>query len=256
MSVSPDGNRMLNSKPAQLEITNTESMEVDGIIPGSSFPDGEMPVQFVIANNGKGVYYNQKADYYFYDYLNKSVEATFRVDGETNLGDVMKIAPDGQYFCIRHIKGIWPNYIAELFKLENGEAVRVWSSENVGFFDFDPATGQFLYFKNGILTRMSVGDLTVKSEITVNEKYFYDIDWNNNEYVSLNEDRNLISIYDLITGELKKEIKTFNFGDNTSNFSSLFIRIKVLFHRRPQAKVHLLKIRRLIAKENILAMHK
>jgi hypothetical protein len=229
MTVSSDGKRILSSKPLQLEVTNAEKMEVADVIPGSSFPDQEMPVQFVIANNGKGVFYNQKADYYFYDYLNKSAEATFRIDGESNLGDNMKMSPDGQYFCIRHIKGIWPNYLTELFKLENGEAALVWSRENTGFFDFEPVNGQLIYFKNGILTRMSPDNMTVISELPVSDEYFFDIDWNNNEYVSLNEERDLISIHDLNTGELKKEVKTYNFADNTSNFGSLFLSNKILF---------------------------
>jgi hypothetical protein len=229
MSVSPDGKKILSSKPLQIELTNAENMEIQDVIPGSLFPDGEMPAQFVIANNGKGVFFNEKADYYFYDYLNKTAEAKFRVDGESNLGDKMKISPDGEYFCTRHIKGIYPNYLTELFKLTDGEAVRVWNSENVGFFDFDPVSGELLYFKTGQLIRMSVDNLAVISEMPVSDEYFYDIDWNNNEYVSLNEERNLISIYDLNTGEVKKTVKTFNFGDNTSNFGSLYFSNKILF---------------------------
>lgn len=229
LSVSPDGKKMLSAKPLQLELTDTKTMEVIDIIPNSSFPGEEMPVQFEIANNGKGVFYNQKADYYFYNFLNKTAEATFRIDGESNLGDKMRISPDGNFFCIRHIKGIWPNYLTELFKLEEGKAVMIWSSCDIGFFDFDPVTGHLLYFKNGSLTRIAPDDLTIISETAVNDKYFYDIDWNNNELVTLNEERDLITIYDLNTGEQKKEVKTFNFGDNNSNYTSLFLSNKILF---------------------------
>ncbi len=229
MSVSPDGKRILSSKPLQIELTDAENMEVTDVIPASSFPDEDMPVQFVIANNGKGVFSNQKADYYFYDYLNKTAQAVFRVDGETNLGDKMKISPDGQYVCVRHIKGIYPNYLTELIKLENGEAVKIWSDSEIDFFDFNPAAGELLYVKNGVLTRMSPDNLTVISEMAVNGYHFFDIDWNNNEYVSLNEERDLISIYNLNSGELKKEVKTFNFGHATSNFTSLYLSNKILF---------------------------
>lgn len=229
LSVSPDGKRMLTSKPGQIEIVNTANMQVAEVIPESTFPEEEMPVQFLLSNNGKGVFYNEKADYYYYDYLNKTVEAKFRVDGESNLGDKMKISPDGQFFCVRHIKGIYPNYLTELFKLDGGEAVMIWSDSETGFFDFDPTTGELVYYKNGILTRMSPDDLTILSEISVSEKYFYDIDWNRQEYVTLSEERNLISIYDLNTTDLKKEVKTYKFGDSSSSFENLFLSNKILF---------------------------
>ncbi|MDD4756799.1 MAG: hypothetical protein PHG29_12025, partial [Prolixibacteraceae bacterium] len=106
---------------------------------------------------------------------------------------------------------------------------KIWSDSEIDFFDFNPAAGELLYVKNGVLTRMSPDNLTVISEMAVNGYHFFDIDWNNNEYVSLNEERDLISIYNLNSGELKKEVKTFNFGHATSNFTSLYLSNKILF---------------------------
>jgi hypothetical protein len=229
MSASPDGKTLLSSNIDHLEIIDSETMEISDVIPESDLPDGKMLYQFSIADNGKGVFVNVLGDYYYYDYNNRVAEAKFRVDGESNIGDKMAVSPDGKFFCIRHVKGIYPNYLTELFKLEGGEAVQVWKDNTIDFFDFDPENGQFLYFKDGILKRVNPGDMSVISELQVNDEYLYDIDWNNDEYICLNSERDLFTIYDLNSGDIKTQVKTYNFGGYNSDYNHVFLSNKIIF---------------------------
>jgi len=229
MSASPDGKTILSSNIDHMEIIDSETMEISDIIPESDLPDEKMLYQFLIANNGKGVFSNVLGDYYYYDYYNRVAEAKFRIDGESNIGDKMCISPDGKYFCIRHVKGIYPNYLTELYELDGGEAVQIWTDNEVDFFDFDPANGQFLYYKDGILTRVVPDNMAVISELQVNNDYLYDIDWNNKEYICLNAERDMFTIYDLNTGAVKTHVKTYNFGGYNSDYNHVFLSNKIIF---------------------------
>jgi len=229
MSVSPDGKTILSSHLDRLEIIDANSMEITNMIREDELPEGTMPYQFLTANNGKGVFSANSGNYYYYDYNLKKSEALFRIDGESNIGDKMRISPDGKYFCIRHIKGIYPNYLTELYKLENGEAVQIWNDNEVEFFDFDPTSGQFVYYKDGKILFASPENLSTVSELAVNDDFFYDIDWSNREYICLNNDRDLITIYDLNTGTAKTRVKTYNFGGYNSNYEDIFLSNKIIF---------------------------
>lgn len=229
MTTSPDGKTLLSSNIDHLEIIDSETMEITDIIPETDLPDGQMLYQFTIANNGKGVFSNVLGDYYFYDYTNRVAEAGFRVDGESNIGDKMCISPDGKYFCIRHVKGIYPNYLTELYKLEGGEAIQVWTDNDVDFFDFDPGNGQFLYFKNRTIIRVNPENMETISEMPVEENILYDIDWNNLEYICLNDERDLFTIYDLNSGTAKTQVPTFHFGSNNSDYNHVSLSNKILF---------------------------
>lgn len=229
MSVSPDGKTILSSHLDRLEIIDAETMKITDVIPKNELPEADMPYQFLIGNNGKGVFSNYSANYYYYDYNNKVEEAKFRIDGESNVGDKMSISPDGKYFCIRHIKGIYPNYLTELYKLENGEAIQIWKDNEVDFFDFEPSSGQFVYLKDGKIVFVSPESLNIITELPVSGKYLYDIDWNNREYISLNDERDLFTIYDLNSGIAKTEIKTYNFGGYNSNYENIFLSNKIIF---------------------------
>jgi len=229
MSASPDGKTLLSSNIDHLEIIDSETMEISDVIPESDLPDGKMLYQFSIADNGKGVFVNVLGDYYYYDYNNRVAEAKFRVDGESNIGDKMAVSSDGKFFCIRHVKGIYPNYLTELFKLEGGEAVQVWNDNIIDFFDFDPENGQFLYFKDGVLSRISPDNMNVVSEMPINDEYLYDIDWNNGEYICLNAERDTFTIYDLNSGAVKTQVKTYNFGGYNSDYNHVFLSNKIIF---------------------------
>jgi hypothetical protein len=229
LSVSPDGKTILSSNIDRIEIIDANTMEIRDIIPVPVLPDGQLLYQFLIANNGKGVFSNELGDYYYYDYNERVAEAKFRVDGESNMGDKMCISPDGKFFCIRHVKGIYPNYLTELYKLEEGKAIQIWTDNEVDFFDFDPGNGQFLYFKDGKITRIFPEDMSVISELPINDPYIYSIDWNNEEFICLNAIRDLFSIYDLNSGEIKHQLKTFNFGGYNSDYDHAVLSNKILF---------------------------
>ena len=229
LSVSPDGKTILSSNIDHLEIIDADKMEVRDVIPVTDLPDGQLLYQFLIANNGKGVFSNELGDYYYYDYTNRVTEAKFRVDGESNMGDKMCVSPDGRYFCIRHVKGIYPNYLTELYKIEGGKTMQIWTDDEVDFFDFDPEKGQFLYFKDEKIIRVQPEDMSVISELSVNDDYLYDIDWNKKEYICLNAERDLFTICSLNSGEIRNQVKTFNFGGYNSDYDHVVLSNKIIF---------------------------
>ena len=237
-SCSQDGTLLLSKNGQQMEIVNTDNMEVTRIVSVAELPDENEPFQWLIGNNKTGVFVNHLADFYFYDFENKINLAQFRIDGEINFGDVMKVSPDATYFCIRHIKGIYPNYVTELFKLENGNITTLLKDADITFFDFDPDSKQFIYYKNEKLVTVSLQNMSTIKESTLGNELFCDIDWNNNEYLVLNAERDMFSICDLESGSTKKQIKTYDFGTNQSDYSSIYLSNKTLFTQSLRLKLN------------------
>jgi len=238
ISGSQNGNLLLSKNGEQMEVINTNDMQVSDIVAIAELPDKTEPLQWTIGNDKTGVFVNQLADFYFYDFGNKTALAKFRIDGEFNFGDIMKISPDAQYFCIRHIKEIYPNYITELLKLENGSVTTLLKDPEITFFDFDPNSDQFIYFKNEKLVSISLKDLSIIKENTLDNEFVCDIDWNNNEYLVINSDRDLFSIRDMESNATKKQVKTYEFGTNQSDYSSVFLSNKILFTQGLRLKLN------------------
>jgi len=228
LSLSPDGNNLLILKNGQMELVNPLLMETKDVIPSSSLPEGKLPSQFLLSNTDVGVFFNDLGNYYYFDFQNKSVLAQFRNTGMTSFGDKMKISLDGKYFCILHYINIYPNYNAELYKLEVGEAKKIWTHNTSKFIEFNPNINYLLYFYNKTLYTLSTDDLRIVSELVINDEFLYDIDWSRMEFISLNAEKNMFSICDLATGRVKMQLPTRNFG-SSYNTQNIFLKNKTVF---------------------------
>ena len=229
ISASPNGNQILLAATNSLHLVDTKTMGKTNEIPLSMLPEEKMPYRQLLSNVEKGVIVNNSGNYYFYDFQKNEVLAQFSIDGETNHTDRMEISYNGNFFCTNHIKGVYPNYSAELYKLDGDQAIQVWTGNNITYFDFDPVNNQFLYFKDKKLITVSLSDLSIIKEVNFEDPFLFDIDWNRREYISLNEGRNLFSICDVETGEIKTQFRTFNFDGEFSYFQYIFLSNKTLF---------------------------
>jgi hypothetical protein len=184
---------------------------------------------FDLANNGTGIYIETSGDYIFYDFLNEKELARFRISGSTNPEDQREISGDGKYFCLRHILGFWPSYSTELYQLKNGTVTKLWTDIEVKYFEFDQQSNNMSFLKNGKLYFMSLADQKITAEIAVADPYFHDIDWTNREFLTLNETRDMLSIYDLDTGKLKAQKKTLSYDSSEIVFQTLKLFNHTLF---------------------------
>ena len=228
LTVSPDGSKLLNFNTDHIDMVDAQTMETTESIPLSSLPDGKQPVKFLISNTNIGVLTNNSGNYYFYDFQNKTELARFNINGITQSYDITKVSPDGVYFCDSHFTTGYSDYITELFERENSEVSLVWT-DKVTYYDFDPDNFHFVFFKNKTLYTVSLDDLSTLSELPVEDDYLYDIDWNRREYLSLNAGRNLFSICNLETGEVKAKIKTVKFDGTSYDNEDIFLSNKTLF---------------------------
>jgi hypothetical protein len=228
LSLSPDGNNLLLRKNDQMELVDPISLETKDVIPSSSLPDGKLPIQFLISNTNIGVFFNDLGNYYYFDFNNKTVLAQFRNTGMTTFGDRMTISPDGKYFCILHYINTYPNYNAELYKLEGGEAKKIWTQNTSNFIQFYPDNNNLLYFNNKTLYTLSTDNLSIVSELLINDAFLYDIDWSRMEFISLNAEKNMFSICDFTSGRIKTQVPTRNFGLNYYT-EYLFLKNKTIY---------------------------
>jgi len=231
-AISPDGKTALMGGYRSLSILNSADLSVTKTISVSqltnlSLYDGLYA--FDLANNGTGIYIETSGDYIFYDFLNEKELARFRISGSTNPEDQREISGDGKYFCLRHILGFWPSYSTELYQLKNGTVTKLWTDIEVKYFEFDQQSNNMSFLKNGKLYFMSLADQKITAEIAVADPYFHDIDWTNREFLTLNETRDMLSIYDLDTGKLKAQKKTLSYDSSEIVFQTLKLFNHTLF---------------------------
>ncbi len=226
LSLSPNGSKLLIIKNGQMEMVNPETMATNDVIPSTSLPDGVLPWQFYISNTDTGVFFNEYGDYYFYDFMNKSVVAKFRNIGSSSFGHRMRLSPFGNFFCAKHYN---PDVATELYKLEDGEVSLVWIKA-IDFFEFDPDNNNIIYFENNKLFTVSLVDMSVIKELNISDDYIYDIDWNRREFLCLNNNHNLLTIRDLDSGNIKSGIETRDFS-GFWEYEKLYLNNKTIFLR-------------------------
>lgn len=231
LSVSPNGTEILTiqSETSSVDILNAANFSKISTIQNKDFPGQKAPYACTISNSDVGVVIDDYGNYFFYDFAKKETLAEFSNLGQTMITDQKKISNDGKFFCASHYTESG-SYDAELYKLENGEAICIWTEENVECFDFDPIQQQFIYFKNYKLHRIQLPDFTLVEEIQMPDNITFNIDWNEHEFLSLNDARDLFSIRSLESGEVKKTIRTFGFdAGGGSNYHCAFLSNKTIF---------------------------
>lgn len=237
---TPDGNDLYLLISNTLKTYDTKTMAVRKAIDISELtePDfGSYFYGFIVSNTGIGIYIDNSGNYVYYDFGNEKELARFRIDGYTNDNDQRAISPDGQFFGIRYVKGIWPNYQTDIFQLKNGVANKIWSDNSVEYFEFDQKSNSMAFLKNHKLFQMSLADLQIIAQTEVPDTYFYDIDWSKREYLTLNSERTLLSIHDLDSGAIKAQKKTLSYDGYEIPFQNLRLFNRILFS--PDLQMHL-----------------
>lgn len=232
IKTTPNGDKLFIHTKGKIQEYDTKTMTETRVIEISKLldsGDSQFLHDYLISNNGIGVYISMNGYYVFYDFINAQELGRFQIDGSTNDSDQRSISADGQYFCSRHEKGIWPSYLTELYQLKNGIVSMIWSDTEVKYFEMDKRNNILAFLKNNKIYHLSMDNLNIVNEVDVRDPYFLNIDWNNREYLTLNEARNLLSVYNLDSGKLKFQKKTLSYDNSELTFQNLKLFNKTLF---------------------------
>lgn len=228
-AITPDGQRMLTlNSGTSVDILATSDFSKLHSLEATTLPENKLPYRAVLSNTNTGVLVSQTGRYFFYDFLNNKELSEFANEGQTQHSDKMKISNDGNFFCATHWS-LSNAYSAELYEYKNASSNLIWKADNVKYFGFDPVNNYFIYFRNNKLTVMDLPSFTEKYEIEIADNFVFDIDWNQNEFLSLNNERDMFSIRDIQSGEIKKQIPTFEFGAPAVDYHAAFLSNKTLF---------------------------
>ena len=232
VKTTPNGDKLFIHTKGKIQEYDTKTMTETRVIELSKLSDldsSQFLHDYLISNNGIGVYVSMIGYYVFFDFINAQELGRFRIDGSTNDSDQRSISADGQFFCTRHLKGLWPSYLTELYQLKNSVVSKIWSDTEVRYFEMDKRSNILAFLKKNKLYLLSMDNLKVISELDVADPNFLNIDWNNREYLTLNEARNLLSVYNMDSGQLKIQKKTISYDNSELTFQNLKLFNKTLF---------------------------
>ena len=214
---SPDGKWLLSSADSSFSLVETENFTVTANYTPDMFPGNQMPVIYRIGNSGIGVVISYAGNY-FYDFNNRSIIIDFYRENIVDTDSWMRVSPDGTYFACFSFEALSGSTLF-LYHYTGDNVVKVLQV-NASFFDFDNQDNSFLYFSDGILSRLNLEDLSLMNTISMAQKYVFNIDWYRREILCINAEQDRISVIGLDDGEVKKTIKTQLTGEY--NYLMLF----------------------------------
>jgi hypothetical protein len=206
-SVSPEGKTILISNHLSMHLYDAAGMDMIREVPFSTLPENKAPIQVLLSSDMTGVLFYESANYYFYDFREGKTLATFRVNYDSGWPANMKVSASGKFFAMSHYTGIEAYRITELYERSGNTVIKKWSG-NASWFDFDPHNNHLYYFHEQVLHSIAPDNLSDHQQKTIPERYLLSIDWNRNEYLSLNEGKDLFSVRSLDSGDLKAGLKT------------------------------------------------
>ena len=206
-SVSPDGKTILIGNHLTMHLYDAATMEIIREIPFSVLPENQGPLQFLLSSDMTAVLFYESANYYFFDFKEDKTLAKFRIDYESSWPAYMKISPSGKYFAMSHYTGIESHRITELFERSGNTVLKRWNG-NASYFDFDPHESRFIYFYEQELHAISPENMQDQVITRIPDHYLLSIDWNRNECLTMNANRNLFSVRKTADGETVASLKT------------------------------------------------
>jgi hypothetical protein len=209
---SPDGNYLLKATYEVFSLYNSSDLSLNKEvnyqeITGTSF----FTYNEAISNNGIVVFSTDK--FYILDIINENLIGTFDIsDMEDDWDRSLRISPDGNYILVRYTLSGYSGANTVLLERQPDTAVIIWD-DDVKFYQFDFINPNFCYYKNNTLFTKSLNTLSTIKQVSVGDKYIYNIDFNTYEFITLNNSNDKIKIYDYVNGSLKYEVQTLDFNE-------------------------------------------
>lgn len=211
MNVSPDGRYIISREyndQNEIVIYNSEDLSVYRRYAFSDLlPESEGVKYLAISNNGiialasglRKIYiYNIHTDKNLYQHEVSNM-LSFWSPG-------IKISPNGDYLLLKYSYNSYSTLKTALLKIGSSFTER-WSGD-VDFYQFDDVNQSFSYYQNKTLYTRSLSSLSIVKQYRLQDRMVFNIDYNNDEFVSINWDKDIIKIYDFNTGEVKREVPT------------------------------------------------
>lgn len=164
---------------------------------------------YAISDNGIVVFSTDK--FYIYDVINENLIGTFDIDDMSDDWSMrLRISPTGEYIMFRYTLTGFTGTNTVLLECQADTAEIIWN-EDAYFYQFDYINNNFTYYLNNNLITRSLDNLSVLNQLQIDDQNIYNIDYNNYEFITLNNSSDKMKIYDFNTGSLKYEVFTYDF---------------------------------------------
>lgn len=226
---STDGNYLLNSSPNTFYLYNSSDLSIIKQVTTEEISGiDQSAFNYAISNNGILIYYTNQL--YAYNILTDEFIGAFDISNcQDDWSRSLRISPNGDFILFRYVTSGYASSTTVLIEMNLNNFSVVWD-ENVTFYQFDYLQNNFSYYTGGSLITKSLDDFSTVKQYYLGDKYLYHIDYNTYEFVSLNTASDKLRIYDYNTGEIKKEVLTYNFeGQYNSNYG-VYLSNKTIFY--------------------------
>lgn len=211
---SPNGKYLLVYSEEKFILYNAEDMSVLNTVTQKDISGRLMDplnifYKFSVSNNGIGVYFNNGL--LIYDFIHNKLLNKFQVN-YPNSGFFIKISPNADYVAFNTTSN-GTKYTTYLYKIENSSLTQLFVA-NGQYFDFDPINQQnFIYFENNNLITKALSGLNTLSQVPVNAKNVYCVDFNSLEAVAVPPEMDAVNLIDINTGKIKSTVYTYDYDD-------------------------------------------